>query len=630
LSISPGGRQFDSLGATFYPSTIIMKTGADFQESGRAEFSVWAPFARNVALRIVSPDERLSVMEKDERGYWRCSVEKVSPGSLYFYRLDGERERPDPASHFQPYGVHGPSQVIDHGSFAWADDGWRGIPLSEMIIYELHTGTFTPEGTFDGITGRLDDLKETGINAIELMPVVQFPGERNWGYDGAYPYAVQNSYGGPEGLKRLVAACHAKGFAVILDVVYNHLGPEGNYLWDFGPYFTEKYKTPWGWAINYDDAWSNEVRNYFIENALHWFGRYHIDALRIDAIHGITDMSARPFLQELAERVEEYSQRQRKKFYLIAESDLNDARVIRPRELGGFGIHAQWNDDFHHCLHTLLTGERDGYYADFGGIARLGKCLREGFVYSGGYSVYRRRNHGNSSKDRPAGQFIVFSQNHDQVGNRMLGERLTGLVSFESLKLAAALTLLSPYIPLLFMGEEYAEDAPFLYFVSHSDAALIRAVREGRKKEFSAFSWKGETPDAQDEDTFNRSKIGWEKRTNGRHAVMLDFYSQLIALRRAIPALSRPDRENLEVSELSDAVLCTRRWRDGSDALVLFNFGSDIAAASVPVDGRCRKVFDSASARWAGPGMLLPEELVSGSEVSMTGRSVAVYRGQGG
>jgi len=602
-----------------------MKTGADYRGRGIGEFSVWAPLAREVALKLVFPEERLVPMEEDGRGYWKCSVADVSPGALYFYRLDGERERPDPASHSQPDGVHGPSRMIDHGAHMWEDDNWKGIPLSEMIIYELHTGTFTPEGTFDAITGRLDDLKETGINAIELMPVAQFPGERNWGYDGVYPYAVQNSYGGPEGLKRLVSACHSKGIAVVLDVVYNHLGPEGNYLWDFGPYFTEKYKTPWGWAINYDDAYSNEVRNYFIENALYWFGLYHVDALRIDAIHGITDMSAVPFLEQLARRVEAFSTEKRRKYYLIAESDLNDARFIRPRELGGFGIDAQWNDDFHHCVHTLLTGQSDGYYADFGGIAQLGKALREGFVYSGVYSKYRKRDHGNSSKDRPAEQFVVFSQNHDQVGNRIFGERLSGLVSFESLKLAAGVTLLSPYVPLLFMGEEYAEDAPFLYFVSHSDAALIEAVREGRKKEFSAFSRMGETPDAQDEGTFGRSKIRWEKRTTGRHAVMLDFYRNLAALRRTIPALSRLDKDNLEVYELPENVLYMRRRQDSSDVLVLFNFGSDAAGFAVATEGRWKKILDSADPKWAGPGALLPEEIVSRQEFSMTGRSVAVF-----
>jgi maltooligosyltrehalose trehalohydrolase len=606
-----------------------MKIGADYSGNDTCEFSVWAPLARNVALKLVSPEERHVSMEKDGAGYWKCAVANVSPGALYHYRLDGERERPDPASHFQPGGVHGPSQIIDHGAFAWGDGGWKGIPLSEMIIYELHTGTFTPEGTFDAIAGRLDDLRKTGISALELMPLAQFPGERNWGYDGAHPYAVQNSYGGPDALKLLVNACHEKGIAVILDVVYNHLGPEGNYLWDFGPYFTDKYKTPWGWAINYDDAWSNEVRNYFIENALHWFGRYHIDALRIDAIHGITDMSARPFLQELAERVGEFSSAERRRFYLIAESDLNDARVIRPRELGGFGIDAQWNDDFHHCVHTLLTGESDGYYADFGEVAQLGKSLREGFVYSGGYSKYRKRDHGNSSKDRPAEQFIVFSQNHDQVGNRMLGERLSGLVSFEALKLAAGITLLSPYIPLLFMGEEYAEDAPFLYFVSHSDPVLIGAVREGRKKEFAEFAWKGETPDPQDAETFNKSKMRWEKRTTGEHAVMLDFYTNMITLRRATPALSRLDRENLEVYEPEDKVLYMRRWQNGSEVLVLFNFGSDAAGFAVTPAGRWRKMLDSADRKWAGPGGLLPEGIISGKGISIAGRSVAVYGGEG-
>src|SRR4030066_1209493 len=320
-----------------------------------------------------------------------------------------------------------------------------------MIMYEIHVGTFTPEGTFDAVILRLDELSVLGINTIELMPVAQFPGERNWGYDGTYPFAVQNSYGGPEGLKILINECHKKGMAVILDVVYNHFGPEGNYLWDYGPYFTDRYKTPWGQAINYDDLYSNEVRNFFIENALHWFKNYHFDALRLDAIHGIFDFSAKAFLQELAEKVEEFSSSEGKKYYLIAESDLNDSRVIRPGNMGGYGIDAQWCDDFHHAVHTLLVHENKGYYVDFGETEHLVKSFREGFVYSGQYSEYRKRNHGNSSRDCPAEQFIVFTQNHDQVGNRMFGERLSNLVSFESLKLAAGAVLLSPYIPLLFM-----------------------------------------------------------------------------------------------------------------------------------------------------------------------------------
>jgi len=605
-----------------------MKTGSQYLGNGRCEFIVWAPLLNSVDLKIVSPEKRILLMEKDGKGYWRIVVEGVFPGSLYLYSLDGKKERPDPVSYFQPEGVHGSSQVIDHSSFKWEDREWRGIPLSEMIMYELHVGTFTPEGTFDAIIQRLDDLRDLGINAIELMPVAQFPGDRNWGYDGAYPFSVQNSYGGPEGLKRLVNVCHKKGLSVILDVVYNHLGPEGNYLHDYGPYFTEKYKTPWGQAINFDGAYSNEVRNFFIENALYWFKNYHIDALRLDAIHGIYDFSAKPFLQELSERVEEFSINEGKKYYLIAESDLNDSRIVRPRERGRYGIDAQWCDDFHHAIHTLLTGDNRGYYIDFGETEHLIKSLREGFVYSGQYSEYRKRNHGNSSKDCPANQFIVFSQNHDQVGNRMFGERLSNLVSFESLKLAAGAVFFSPYIPLLFMGEEYGEDNPFLYFVSHSDADLIEAVRKGRKEEFKAFKWQGDFPDPQSIETFLKSKIKWEKRYEGKHEVLFDFYKKLIKLRRDIPALSNLDKERLDVCGLVEKKgLFMRRWKDDSDVFCIFNFNDTDLRLTVPLtEGIWIKVLDSSENIWGGLGTVLSERLTPGKEITVRSHSLALYK----
>jgi maltooligosyltrehalose trehalohydrolase len=605
-----------------------MNIGADYSGNGTCEFVVWAPFLNTVTLKIVSPREKIFPMGKDTRGYWKTTVEHLSMPIRYVYMLEGERERPDPASHLQPEGVHEASQVVDHDSFTWEDSGWQNIPLADMIMYELHVGTFTPEGNFDAIISRLSELKDTGINAIEVMPVAQFPGERNWGYDGVYPFAVQNSYGGPEGLKRLVNLCHKEGIAVILDVVYNHLGPEGNYLWDYGPYFTDKYKTPWGMAINFDDAYSNEVRNFFIENALHWFSNYHIDALRIDAIHGISDLSAKPFLQELAERVEELSSKNGRRFYLIAESDLNDSRVIRPRESGGFGLDAHWCDDYHHCIHTLLTGEQDGYYMDFGTIRDLIKSAREGYVYSGDYSEYRKRTHGNSSKDRPANQFIVFSQNHDQTGNRMLGERLTHLVSFESLKLAAGIVLLSPYIPLIFMGEEYGEDAPFVYFISHSDPNLINAVRKGRKEEFKAFQWKGEPLDPQDSETFLRSKLNWDKRKSGSHKVLLDFYKHLITLRKQIPALSSLDKDSLDVTGFEESkILCMRRWKGNNNIFCVFNFHElDMKFISSMPEGTWEKTLDSSDSTWNGPGSLLPEKTIRGEELTIRGRSVALYR----
>jgi maltooligosyltrehalose trehalohydrolase len=607
-----------------------MKIGAIYAAEN-CQFVVWAPLLKDLRLKLVAPEERIIPMSKDDLGYWHTTVGGLLPGALYYYSIEDARERPDPASHFQPEGVHGPSGVIDHESFRWDDDGWKGVALPEMIMYELHAGAFTPEGTFDSVIARLPEIKELGVNAIEIMPVAQFPGERNWGYDGAYPFSVQNSYGGVGGLKRLVNDCHRSGIAVILDVVYNHLGPEGNYLREYGPYFTDKYRTPWGWAINFDDEYSNEVRNFFIENALYWFRHYHIDALRLDAIHGISDLSSRPFLQELADTVSEFSLRHGRKVYLLAESDLNDTRVIRPKEVGGCGIDGQWCDDFHHSLHALLTGEKEGYYRDFGTIEHLDKSMREGFVYSGQYSAYRKRDHGNSSKDIPAGQFVVFSQNHDQVGNRMFGERLSGLISFEALKLAAGAVLLSPYIPLLFMGEEYGEDNPFLYFVSHTDPHLVEAVRKGRETEFRAFLWKGELPDPQDFGTFRKSKIEWEKRQRGRNRVLLDLYRTLIRIRKESPCLSTLDKELMVSYGLEDKdILFMRRWKDASHAFAIFNFDESDVSLTAPVTERnWSKVLDSSDIAWEGPGSLLPGKITRGADMKIRGLSFALFMADG-
>lgn len=611
-----------------------MKIGANYIGKEGCEFAVWAPFLKKVELKIIPPVGAMGsaempphIMEKGNNGYWKKVIEGIPPGALYFYRLEEEKERPDPASYFQPQGVHGPSQIVDHKSFNWKDSGWTGIPLSQMVIYETHVGTFTPEGKFISIIPRLDELLDFGVNAIEIMPIAPFPGERNWGYDGVSLFAVQNSYSGPDGLKTLVNECHEKGIAVVLDVVYNHFGPEGNYLSEFGPYFTEKYKTPWGKAINFDESYSDEVRNFFIENALYWFKNYHIDALRLDAIHAIFDMSAKPFLEELSERVEEFSKEEGRRFYLIAESDLNDTKVIRPREMCGYGMDAHSSDDLHHSLHVLLTGENAGYYMDFGSVKDLVKSLKEGFVYSGQYSRYRKKRHGNSSKDRPAEQFIVFSQNHDQVGNRMLGERLSNLIPFEGLKLAAGVVLLSPYIPLIFMGEEYGEESPFLYFVSHSDPELIEAVRKGRKEEFKLFSWKGEPPDPQSVETFLMSKLEWEKRKEGKHKALLDFYKNLIGLRKSVLAFSNLDKNNLDVSGLEEEkVIFMRRWKDSSHIFSIFNFNKSEVKVGISLpEGGWRKIIDSSEKMWNGPGTLLPEVLNSGDKIDMHELSLAVY-----
>lgn len=604
-----------------------MEIGALYRGENRCDFVVWAPEAGRMSVRIVSRHERTVPLRRSERGYWCAEVEDVRHGARYFYRIDDRIDRPDPASRWQPEDVHGPSAVVDHTAFGWTDAGWRGMPLDRMVMYELHTGTFTPEGTFDAVIPRLDALGRLGITTISLMPVAQFPGNRNWGYDGVYPYAVQTSYGGPEGLKRLVDACHARGLAVILDVVYNHLGPEGNYLGEFGPYFTGRYRTPWGMAVNYDGEWSDEVRNYVIGNALAWLGDYHMDGLRLDAVHGIYDFSARHILAELTERVDDYSREQGRRYHIIAESDLNDTVVIRPRSEYGWGCHAQWNDDFHHALHALLTGEREGYYEDFGAVADLAASLRDGYVYSGRYSRFRKRRHGNSSRGQPADRFVVFSQNHDQVGNRMPGGRLGALVPFEALKLAAGAVILSPYIPLLFMGEEYGEPAPFQYFVSHHDPALAEAVREGRKQEFAAFHADAEPPDPGDPETFRRSKLDWDIRGGGRHAALLRWYTALIGFRSRLSAPVRRESESFDVDADEKYRTIVMRRGDPDGIAVIMHFGADECPVSIggpPVNWR--RVIDAAEPEYLGPGGALPETAESSDTLTAGPYAFAVYQ----
>ncbi|MBI4512527.1 MAG: malto-oligosyltrehalose trehalohydrolase [Gemmatimonadetes bacterium] len=608
-----------------------VRLGATVLGAARCRFTVWAPRAQRAEVHILGPQERLAPLSPGERGYHTGVLENVEPGTPYLYRLDGAIERPDPASRFQPRGAHGPSAVVDLHAFAWGDAGWRGIALEECIFYELHIGTYTPEGTFDAIIPRLDELGGLGVTAIELMPVAQFVGDRNWGYDGVRPHAVQNSYGGPEGLQRLVDACHRRGLAVALDVVYNHIGPEGNHLADFGPYFSDRYRTPWGPAMNFDGPHSDEVRRFFIENALDWITEFHIDALRLDALHAICDLSARPFLEELAIAVHERASDLGRRVHLIAENERNDSRFLRPRELGGCGLDAQWNDDFHHALHALLTGARVGYYQDFGELAHLATAWREGYVYSGQYSRYRRRRHGNSARDLPAHQFVVFSQNHDQVGNRPHGERLSTLVSFEALKLAAGSVLLSPFVPLLFMGEEYAAPAPFHYFVSHADPTVIEAVRRGRREEFAGFGWEEtEVPDPQAQETFLRSRLDQARERGGRHRVLREFYRELIRLRKTVPALASLSKERMQVttSESEDGLLCARRWAEGSEVFAAFHFGADHATVRLTLPaGTWHKRLDSAEERWLGTGSALPVSLESEGEleVRFSRQSVALF-----
>ncbi|HXT49233.1 MAG TPA: malto-oligosyltrehalose trehalohydrolase [Gemmatimonadaceae bacterium] len=540
-------------------------------------FAVWAPNATRVDVRVrgggAAGDYPLA---RDARGVYRATITGVRAGDDYSYRIDGGDERPDPVSRWQPHGVHGASRVVDPESFHWSDEGWAGIEMPDFVIYEIHVGTFTREGTFDAIIPRLQSLEELGVTAIELMPVAHFPGTRNWGYDGVSLYAPHDGYGGPDALKRLVNSAHAVGLAVVLDVVYNHVGPEGNYLAEFGPYFTDAYRTPWGRAMNYDGPDSGEVRAFVIENACYWVREFHVDALRLDAIHGIFDFGAKHILAELTERVHDSAAKLGRRVQVIAESDLNDPRLLRPVERGGYAMDAQWSDDFHHAVHVLLTGERAGYYQGFaeyrdGPVQALVQALECRFAFDGTYASHRRRKHGAPAGDVSADHFVIFIQNHDQVGNRSAGDRLDALVRHDARRLAATLLLLAPYVPLIFMGEEYGEPAPFLYFVSHSDPQLIEAVRKGRREEFESFGWGSDIPDPQAIETFERSRIHYDLACVGDHAKLRELYRELLLIRREEPAL-RPGAAHIAASSYGRGNVQMRLDAPGARSLLaLFN-----------------------------------------------------------
>jgi maltooligosyltrehalose trehalohydrolase len=596
--------------------------GADLREDGSCCFCVWAPQAQQIDLCLYTPEKRYLPMPPARNGYYTLTVPDIQPGTRYQYRLNNEGEYPDPASRCQTDTVHGTSEVVDP-RYDWQDSAWFNLPLQDYIIYEIHVGTFTPEGTFEAIIPQLDRLKALGITAIELMPVAQFPGGRNWGYDGVLPYAVQNTYGSPQALKRLVDACHARGLAVILDVVYNHLGAEGNYLWQYGPYFTERYKSPWGASLNFDGEGSDGVRRYFIQNAIMWLDEFHIDALRLDATHALFDFSAVPFLEALATAVHEWADAASRRVYLIAENDRSDAKLVRSREAGGTGLDGQWLDDLHHCLHVLLTGEDKGYYADYIHFSKLAKVMREGFAYSGEYSVFHQRAHGTSSQQIPGYRFVVCTQNHDQVGNRMLGERLSVLTDFPGLKIAAGAVLWSPYIPLLFMGEEYGETAPFLYFISHGDPGLIDAVRKGRAAEFAYFGWSQEPPDPQSEETFQRSKLNHDLRNERWHKTLYDFYKTLLEMRKSIKALRTFDKSALTVWGFDHERALFMHRRDGDeDVFIAYNFHLDQPVSLLPPlpEGRWRKRFDSADPRWQAEGQ--PEQCSAAARLDSSEREM--------
>ncbi|MCM0080756.1 malto-oligosyltrehalose trehalohydrolase [Geomonas sp. Red32] len=585
--------------------------GATVLKEGGTRFRVWAPRVETVTLLLLSGKAVGTFpMEKEEFGYFSAAVPEAGDGDLYLYQLGNKKEGlPDPVSRYQPNGISQPSQVVDPSLFMWQDEGWTGIPLERYRIYELHVGTFTKEGTFDAAINFLDYLLELGITAVELMPVSQCPGERNWGYDGVHHFAPQNSYGGPDGMKRLIDACHRKGLAVILDVVYNHFGPEGNHNGEFGFYFTDKYRTPWGGAINFDGPYSDQVLEFFVTNALYWIDEFHIDALRLDAVDWIFDMTPKPVLRHLSEQVAIERERQERMIYLFAENDTNDAKLINPPEIGGLGIDSQWCDNFHHALRTLLTGETTGYYEDFGQFGQMVKAYQEAFVFTGEYSRYRKRRYGGHASQNATSQFVVFTQNHDQVGNRKCGDRLSSNQPIEKLLLAAAAVILSPYIPLLFMGEEYGERAPFHYFIDHSDQELIEAVRKGKHEEHASGICEGEIPDPSAEPVYLECKLDLTVKREGEQAIILAFYRKLLSLRNTLPALQVTRRGEMDVCGLpQQRVLSIHRQAGSNGVLCLFSFSNMTEEIELNLKpGGWSKILDASSQFWKGPGEPAPD-----------------------
>jgi isoamylase len=574
--------------------------------AGAVRFAAWAPSASSLAVQVGGA---FRPMAQETDGWWSIETREVAPDAEYAFSIDGGDPLPDPRSSWQPRGVHGPSRLVNHSRFAWKDAEFQPAPLANGIVYELHVGTFTPEGTFTAATARLDHLVALGVTHVELMPVAAFDGAHGWGYDGVALFAPHPAYGTPDDLKTLVDECHARGLAVVFDVVYNHLGPSGNYLPRFGSYFTERYQTPWGPAVNLDGADSDEVRRFFLDAAGQWVLDYHADGLRLDAVHALHDRSAVHFVEELTAEVRELSRRTGRRLVVIGESDLNDPRVVRPASEGGWGCDAQWSDDFHHALHTLLTGERVGYYSDFGGMAPLAKALQQAFVYDGAYSPFRRRRHGRVPTGLSGDRFLAYAQTHDQIGNRAKGERLVHLVSPGRARIAAALVLASPFVPLLFQGEEWGASTPFQYFTDHQDPALSAGITEGRRREFAAFGWDtNEVPDPQSKETFERSRLRWEELEREPHRSLLDWHRSLIRLRREHPDLANGDLSLVKITFDED-----QGWfrMDRGTVSLVFNVGAAIARVPLPASTAHRVLLASEAMEVVGSAVDLAPDAVA-------------------
>lgn len=604
--------------------------GAAIKPDG-AHFCVWSPQSRSMEVFLPETDAYVA-MEPRPFGYWTCIIPDLTPGTKYLYRINGSETHPDPASRYQPEGVHGPSALVEP-DFPWTDQNWCGVPLEKYVLYELHVGVYTPEGTFEALIPHLENLKELGVTAIELMPICQFPGKRNWGYDGVYPFAPQESYGGPVGLKKLVDAAHRIGIAIVLDVVYNHLGPEGNYVGRFGPYFSDCYKTPWGDALNFDGPYSGGVREFFLQNVEYWIREYHVDGLRLDAAHEIHDKSPTHILAEFQQVVSRLDRELNRRVHMMIECDANDVRYLNPPQMGGYGIEAQWLDDFHHALYTHVPEvESWRYDQDYGAIDSVRRAYAEGFVFSGQYTPSRKRRHGTNSSGIDPSRFIVFMQNHDQIGNKLYGTRLAAETTFEASKMCAAAYILSPYIPMLFMGEEMLETSPFMFFVDHSDEDLLEAVRVGRRRDFMQEDDTGEFPDPIEQDTFEQCVLDHSRLSDPKRAMTWKYYKEVLRLRREHPAIANVAREQIQVKlwEAEECLTVMRQTRDGATILIL-NFSDQDQTLHIPLPtGRppdpedlCAKNYDdspearfrwklllaSAAEEWGGPGTIAPATL---------------------
>jgi maltooligosyltrehalose trehalohydrolase len=604
--------------------TAPFPVGARLVDDTHTRFTVWAPERHRVSVSLSGSDRVVDLSPLDQ-GYHGAVLDDCAAGTRYQFLLDGNGPFADPASRAQPEGVHGPSEVVDLAAHRWTDAAHRPRPLWEQVISEVHIGTFTGGGTFDTAIGVLDELVQVGVTAVEVMPVAQFPGGRNWGYDGVFPFAVQSTYGGAAGLQRFVDACHGRGLDVILDVVYNHLGPEGDVLGAYGPYFTDRYHTPWGPAVNFDGESSDAVRDYFSQNACQWFSDYHIDGLRLDAVHEIIDRTASPFLAELGQAVQDQGDRVGRPGFLVAESADNNPGVVTPTTSGGLGMTGQWNDDFHHALHAAITGERFGYYVDFGAVADIARAMSAGFVYQGEFSASRGRRHGASSIGLEPERFVIFAQNHDHIGNRALGDRLVTLVSPAQARLAAGLVLLAPGVPLLFMGEEYGDPAPFPYFIDHGDPELVQAVRDGRAREFAELARTDRGLDPADEATFLAARLDRTLLNQSEHRARWELHRALIALRQTNPALRRSHRTAARAADSAGLVTLVRT-HPLDTVVVFFNVSAAATEGTLPdlpngwdgSDGPSwQRLFDPGAPDCGGMGETLPKERAPGETVAL-------------